>query len=361
MFSVECTLPHLRQAVYENLIAAENILRKAEKPVITRAEIDYDCDGKDEVILNTNKFAAVFKPSVGGMLVELDSYDKAFNLTDTLKRRREGYHSKLAKAQLDKKEITESKTDDKTASIHDLVLTKELGLEKLLADDWYLRRCFIDHFLTRDTDIQNFLTGQFGEEGDFVLGGYRSYGSVDKGIIAFKRTGHLWRPQRAQALTVEKRFYFAPDSDVISVNYTLIAENDDLYDVRLAVENNFNFQAGHVHDRYPLFNGARVEGSYLDSLISQLNCRNVALYDDWRKIAVALTCDLDCTVWQVPIYTISLSEGGFEKVYQGTSLINIFHLALKRGIPTELTFLLFAGRTENMPNRFSAARAGAMA
>jgi hypothetical protein len=69
-------------------------------------------------------------------------------------------------------------------------------------------------------------------------------------------------------------------------------------------------------------------------------------------MAVALACDREAEVYQMPIFTISLSEGGFEKVYQGTTLLNIFNISLKKGIPLELTFLLFAGLTEKMPKRF---------
>ncbi|SYZ74550.1 Glycoside hydrolase family 57 [Candidatus Zixiibacteriota bacterium] len=349
-------LPHLRQAIFENLIQAENLIKDDNDNATERRQYDYDCDGKDDITISTNKFAAWFKPASGGMLVELDSRAASFNLTDTLKRRREGYHRKLANAHIEGQE----KVKDGTASIHDLVLTKEAGLEKLLAEDWYLRRCFIDHFLSQDTDIQTFLSGDFGDEGDFVNTPYQYYGSVDKGVVAFRRTGQLWRPDGAKAVAVEKRFYFAPDSDVISVNYALTAPNDDLFDVRLAVENNFNFQAGHAHDRYPLYGGSRPGGSFLDSVIQQSQCQNVTLRDDWRKIAVALTCDKECDIWQVPIFTISLSEAGFEKVYQGTSLLNVFRLNLRRGIPLELTFMLFAGSTADMPNRFAGIGAGAL-
>src|SRR5690606_9015014 len=90
-------LPHIRQAIFENLIKAEKTLFDAEDRVHTEVT-DYDCDGHDEISVRTQKFAAFFKPSRGGALVELDSYETDFNLTDTLRRRIEGYHGKLARA-----------------------------------------------------------------------------------------------------------------------------------------------------------------------------------------------------------------------------------------------------------------------
>ncbi len=340
-------LPHLRQAIYENLIKAETLIARSKKREVSRIEADYDCDGRDELIISSNKYTAIFKPSCGGMLIELDSHEANFNLNDTLSRRKEGYHWKLAKAQLDN-----GNASDKTASIHDIVLAKETGLDKLLAEDWYLRRCFIDHFFTAQTDINSFLNGKFGEEGDFVLGSYEYNKSRDKNIVALKRHGSLWRSDGVKALTVEKHFYFGADSEVVSVNYVLTAEHEDIKNIRLAVENNFNFQAGHAPDRYTLFGGERMAGTYLDSLISCPHGRSVMLKDDWRKFQVGLLVDKEAEFWQVPIFTISLSEGGFEKVYQGTSIVSIFNIDLKKKIPFELTFLLFAGKPENTPNKF---------
>ena len=45
----------------------------------------------------------------------------------------------------------------------------------------------------------------------------------------------------------------------------------------------------------------------------------------------------------MPIFTVSLSEGGFEKVYQGTTFLNVFELTLGSE-PIEITFRLHAGR-----------------
>jgi hypothetical protein len=145
------------------------------------------------------------------------------------------------------------------------VLTKETGLGKLLAEDWYLRRCFIDHFLSGDTDIERFQSGKFGEEGDFVLGRYEYLPKSNPGEVAMKMQGHLWRAEGAKALNLEKRFYFGAESEVVSANYSLLAPDEDIYNVRLAVENNFNFQAGHAHDRYTMFNGMNWEDAILFS------------------------------------------------------------------------------------------------
>jgi alpha-amylase len=339
-------LPHIRAAIYENLIKAENLLTPPRDEV-QKAIFDYDCDGRDEIIVATEKLTAIVKPSYGGMVMELDNHEAAINVTDTLKRRREGYHHKLTGALLDGES-----SKNETASIHDLILTKEKGLEKFLTDDWYLRRCFVDHFFARDTNIDDFLSGNFGEDGDFVLEPYEYDWQSDRTGIRLKREGHLWRKEGVKALTVQKSYYFSKDSEVIAVNYVLMAEYEDIRGVRFGIENNFNFLAGHSGDRYVLFDGERKDDRYLDSVDVYPGCRSVIIRDDWLKTSVALLTDRESEVWQVPIFTISLSEGGFEKVYQGTSIVNVFDFDLKRGRPLELTIMLFSGKPENMPPRF---------
>ncbi len=342
-------LPHLRSAVYEHIIRAEELLKTARENVKTELK-DYDGDGYDEVIVSTNKMVSIIKPSLGGMMVELDNYESAFNVTDTLRRRKEGYHWKLAGAKLEHENKT---AGEKTESIHDLVLTKEKGLDKILADDWHARRCFIDHFLTSNTDIEKYASGNYGDDGDFVLEPWLYDGSrqmSNPGKVKLRREGNLWRPDGVKPLTIDKIFYFDNDSDVVGVNYMLTA-GEDVPLVRFAVENNFNLLAGHADDRYVMFNGEKPRNSYLDALNSVKKCTSVVLQDEWLKMSIGFLIDREAEVWQTPIFTVSLSEGGFEKVYQGTTILSIFNLSLKKDKPVEISFMLYTGKPENMPPR----------
>ncbi len=339
-------LPHLRQAVFEELIKAESRLLKAAGNSLSREETDYDADGHTEAVIRTDRLCAVIKPSRGGNLLELDTLDPPFNLSDTLSRRREGYHRKVNQARLSQENAPESVSDPHRAR------TKEQGLDKYLVEDWYLRRGFIDHLFASQVDIDDFLAGRFHDEGDFVLEPYELRPSNDPGTVSLKRVGHHWRGGVGRKVEIDKRFYFAAKSDVFSVSYAVTALNEDISDVRLAVENNFNFQAGHTDDRYFLFNGEKVKGGFLDSTIAMPKCYSVIMRDDWRELALAIAVDKNDEVWQVPIFTISLSEGGFEKVYQGTSIVHLFNVNLVKGVPFEMTFMVFAGKHDVMPPRF---------
>ncbi len=336
-------LPHIRQAVYESLIEADSLLDQLLENHGTSFEIrDYDADGHDEIIVQSEAFTAVCKPNRGGTLLDLSLNKHKFNITDTLTRRREGYHLKLDKA------ITRA-TENNTASIHDLVMAKEDGLKNFLIDDWYLKRCFIDHFLTDDVGFDKFLAGKYGEEGDFILEPYHAEIYKDRNTILMSREGHLWRPLTVVPVLIEKRYVFRPENDQIEVRYQLSTRAQQPVSVTFAVENNFTFQAGHAEDRVILINRRQNVNSYLDSTGRYEQENRWAMTDQYRSLAVALDSDVKAELWHAPIFTVSLSEGGFERVYQGTTFVNVYRLKLTAE-PTEINLTLYAGDLKSFLN-----------
>lgn len=90
-------LAHLRQAIYESLIKAE---ATAEDQIgyynsneIRRIIVDFDYDGKSELLLETRKLNIYIKPSDGGTMFELDvkSPGLEHNIQATMTRYREPY------------------------------------------------------------------------------------------------------------------------------------------------------------------------------------------------------------------------------------------------------------------------------
>ena len=47
----------------------------------------------------------------------------------------------------------------------------------------------------------------------------------------------------------------------------------------------------------------------------------MSLVDEWLDLRIHVTVEPAATWWIVPIYTVSQSEGGFERVYQGSCLL----------------------------------------
>lgn len=334
-------LPHLRQAIYSALVEADAQLRKLSGIAgVTITSRDYDADNRDEVTVETSAFSATFKPDRGGMLLDLGLSKHPFDLTDTLIRRKEGYHQKLAKAQTDAK-------GSETASIHDLVIAKEPGLEKLLVEDQYLKRCFIDHFISEKTTVEDFRLAQVDEMGDFVAGQYDYEFDQSVGRVTLSRIGRVKVHGHSHQVKVAKSFLFETEADKFEVRYELQTVDGSSLSTILAIENNFSFQAGHAHDRYVLIDGERPTDSYLDSVGSHTEAKSVGMVDEWRGLAVLLHSSQACDILHHPIHTVSLSEAGFEKVYQGTTLVQRYRVSLSSE-PTIIRLTLCAGTREDV-------------
>jgi len=315
-------LPHIRQAVYANMIEAHHILRNlTEAPPITFQVMDYDRDGLEEIVCDSDDYTAVFQPHRGGLLLDLSLNRHKFDLTDTLSRRREGYHAKLDRA-------VSSDRNDSHASIHDLVLAKEEGLKDLLVEDWYLKRCFIDHFLSPDVDLEAFESGSFGEDGDFVLEPYRHDVHPEGNRLVLRRDGTVRRADGAYPVSLIKEFTFTPGEETIEVAYLLSSSYPGGVEVTFAVENNFTFQAGHAEDRFILIDSRPDDRRYLDAVGKCPEGQAIAMIDQYRSLGVGIRSDRPAELWHLPILTVSLSEGGFEKVYQGTTIVHKYQLHL---------------------------------
>ena len=73
---------------------------------------------------------------------------------------------------------------------------------------------------------------------------------------------------------------------------------------------------------------------------------------------MAVESDKAAEIWHSPIWTVSLSEGGFEKVYQGTTLVHRFSLHLTAQ-PQEIGFDVRVGTPRAvLPDRPVEAHAG---
>jgi len=337
-------LPHIRQAVCANLITAEQKLNALEKSAgFSALETDFDCDGANEILVSNDSFSTVFKPSCGGMLLDLSLLKHNFNLTDTLSRRREGYHLKLEQA-------PNQKNDSKTVSIHDRVISKEEHLDRFLISDWYLKRCFIDHFFSAKTAIDDFQQNKFKENGDFILEPYESEINRRANSLTLSRAGNLRSSPGSIRVQVSKTFVFDKSGDYINVTYEIKCLDIVETKVLFGVENNFNFQAAHADDRYILVDSERHKNSFLDSTSEYPLAQSFAMVDEYRQLAVSLKSDKSGKLWHLPIFTVSLSEGGFEKVYQGTTFVNLFELLLSQ-IPLSINFTLFAGSLKKLPEK----------
>ena len=305
-------LPHLRNAVYQHLIAAENLLDAAEgrgpadgeKPWVELTSDDYNFDARPEVRLASNRLVALVAPAHGGHLYELDVRPICHNRLATLTRREEAYHVKVRAG--------ESAAGGDVASIHDLVVFKQAGLDQRLHYDRYRRKSLVDHFYPRDAALAAVAAGDYQELGDFVSGPFeaRLRRNPTRMQVQLTRNGRV----ADRAVRITKGLTLEAGQQTLEVAY-LLEGLPPGEPVHFGVEFNFSGMPAGIADRY--FHDSR--GQSLGELGTQLDLANidsVGLTDEWLGIDVELRSDRPMDLWTFPIATVSQSEGGFELVHQ---------------------------------------------
>jgi 4-alpha-glucanotransferase len=322
-------LPNLRFPVYRSLLQAEQQLDRYEgnsEPVVEQS--DMDCDGNPELLVDSAGLSFCFTPAIGGALVELDFKPLAFNLLDILSRREEGYHRRLLAG-----------PGDPRAAIHDGVLAKEEGLAQHLHFDWYRHASLIDHLFDAGTTLESFRQCRYLELGDFVNQPYRVSTSVHDGTVTalFQRDGALWLGERPHRLTIRKAFRYRAGSGEYSVAYTLLNGEESPVNLRFGVEFNAGLMAGDAHDRFYLIDGAAPADARLRSAGEDRGVRQVALVDRWLGLETTFAFTRPATLWRCPIETVSLSEAGFERLFQSSMIVPHWTLTLEREFTVTLT------------------------
>jgi alpha-amylase/alpha-mannosidase (GH57 family) len=322
-------LTNLRSTAYRNLISAENELDKLERKKIIKYEFtDFDKDGKEELIVETPNFNVYINPNYGGQIFELDFKPAEFNITDVMTRKKEGYHEKIL--QLSKE--MNNPNNQGVASIHDMLTAKEEGLEKFLHYDWYKRGSLVDHFLGAGTTIENFYQCKYPEQGDFVNQPYRADVELKRGMleITLTRDGIVWIENEQRNLRLQKKIIIDKNSTEILIRYKLENLDEDDLDLWFGVEFVCNFLAPNSDDRYFYFVGYEVEDSKLASIGEVQDVTSFGVVDKWLGVDMNFYLDKFANVWRFPIETVSLSEAGFERVYQGSVILLHWNIKLSK-------------------------------
>jgi alpha-amylase len=310
-------LNYLRHAIYHHLTEAEkladSITRKGSSWVFAK-ELDYDADGADEVVMENHSLNACFDPDMGGSLLQLDYRPISFCLSNTFTRRREAYHEKILKH-------TGAATDagSQPVSIHDLVKLKEPNLKDALIYDQIPRRSFTDRFLPPDTDIETFRTSRFRELGDFASGAFEVESLKVKKTSAslfLSRVGEIGGlPAR-----VVKKFTMNGKDAAVLASYEIVNESEEKIEALFGVEFNMTLLAGDAPDRYWVADKTKGKPRLIETL-SRTGVKSVGMTDGWARFTVRISSSDKFSAWMFPVETVSQSEGGFERTYQGSCIL----------------------------------------
>jgi alpha-amylase len=328
-------LPHIRSAIYQNLIMSEKKIDAVSRKRQHFADVsvcDFDRDGRDEFIVESSFLNFYFSPATGASVFELDYRPANLNIADCVTRKQEGYHHKIKSADT-------PKTENDTVSIHDIFTSKEEGLDRLLSYDWYRRGCFIDHFFGDGVDPDRFVTASFPEEGDFVNQPYKFEHETVAGDVAvrFRRDGGVWCGGKQMRLTVQKRFVILATKPEFEVRYVLTNSDAVPVNLHFGVEFNFGFPNLTSHNVSYTINGeVPARFKRVQKVSTQEGVSGFGLVDGDDNFKLDLLLQKRAVLWRMPIYSVSLSEEGFEKVQQGVCIVPSWKLYLTPGESWEL-------------------------
>ncbi len=322
-------LPHLRAALYNHLIQADNIIENQQHSKSTWVEWemkDMDQDGFDELKINTDKYCLYIDPNSGGAIYEWDFRSKCVNVINTLMRRPESYHQKI----INHSGQDSANGNSEVKSIHDIEQFRVKGLEKLLIYDKYCRNSLLDHFFNRSVAFNDFSSLQYQEIGDFLNKPYelKLNGDSERLEVVLSRTANI---DSSGELTLSKSLIVSSGSPFIKISYSLCNSNLFPINAIFGVEFNFNLLAGHSKDRYFLIDSKIPQESYLASKGELKNIERLCIVDESIGLEIGINVNRRSDLWHFPIETASNSEGGFEKVFQGSVLLFHWPISLQKG------------------------------
>jgi alpha-amylase len=325
-------LTFLRFSVYRNLILAERYLEPGKYTWLEIESHDLDRDGHEEVIAESNTLSAYFKPSISGMLYELDYRPSAVNLLDSFTRRYEPYHDPIR----ERAAKGAPADDDKVKTIHDELGVKEEGLEKWLIYDSYERRSLIDHFLPVSATLAEFAGGKGIELGDFPGTPYEFSKYRDR--VTLRRQGSVrLRGGQTAPIELRKAVRIVPKEAVLEVEIQVTNHGQRDVVCRYGSEWCVGLTSGDATDRYALVDDA--PAGPLRRQVEHPRARRVALRDHWADVEIEWDFDgREVCVWRHPIETVSRSEAGYERVYQSTCVLPLWDLDLPAGKSRKVSY-----------------------
>lgn len=303
-------LQHLRAALMSALLEAEAILGGRERATLSVR--DFDGDLQNELIFEALGVDLIVSPARGGSALELSLLGPRHHLTGVLGRRREAYHEDVSRARVISDEELEN------ISAHDLVRATEEGLADKLIFDAYPRGAFVDHLLPSDAGPEVFDHG-YAPLADFANARYGVIEADDGPRGAKAQLESTLDLSDGKTAVIDKRISVSDAR--VDVRYHLRCDDGapkrfaSQIDVTLHTPQTVGGRRFEVvcDDPSPdVAPGARAV---------HRGVRSVRIVAESMDVDLTIAVDPPAELWRLPIETVSQSERGFERAYQGTSLV----------------------------------------
>ncbi len=313
--------PHLRTDLWRNLIRAESIAdRLTVGALLPRVELlDYDADGAHEHLFTAPEYQALLKPTDGGTLAAFDFRPTAATLINSIQRRPEAYHARL-------RDAAKTAVTGTVSSIHEQTLVKEPGLERFLRYDRWPRHSFRVLLFDPARKQSEYETLELQEEPGFAAGAYhvKSSSAHDAQLIREDELKGLAKGgPGAPRLSLAKRFSFgpAPNGCEIGCEIGLKLKESLAKPIAVGIESVINLLAPSEPDRFFETPTGPQNLRFSGILPGPL----LRMEDGWQRVRITLHAPGAKEFWVAPIETVSESEEGFERVYQGSQILALWH------------------------------------
>jgi alpha-amylase len=265
-------LPHLRRAVWNNIVALEAKLDALQpRPGTVAADLDFD--GKSETFIHNAHLQLVVRDDGLGAAHELSSYALAHNFGDTLRRYHEHYHDKIGKAP------TEHHGEG-IASAHDVIRFKHPVAPEDIVPDVLPRALCLDELDGRSVD---------------------DYSPEATGTLKFTRPG------------ISKTWTVNGSTATIAWQIKGLAGQRLSTRLNLAMPSCDGFLG-----RYVLADGS-IPGGF-GAALDLAAAKSVTLADGVLGGRIRVDITIPAEIHGRPHQTVSQSEAGFEKIMQAVEL-----------------------------------------
>jgi 4-alpha-glucanotransferase len=311
-----CYLPHLRRAVKSSLLEAERLLDEVVTAGPAARVVDANGDGRDEILVRTSELALAIDPGLGGALTEIAYLPRALDLADVMTRRPEAYHDEVRRRRL-----AEAGTGART--IHEAHTAKEAGLDTLLGYDACRRASLLDGVVPNGAPLDAVSPWPSGAAFPGARPRFDVHEHGGDVTVIFAAAGGVTKRILVRGATVRAEYRVEASAGG-----------------RFAVQWNLALTAGDALGRYLSLPGLPSLGSRGRTTAVD----GVTLTDEWIGVDARLAWTDGAELAWAPVETVSVSETGFERIYQGIALLLTWPLPGGSTPFTVSTELTVAGR-----------------
>jgi hypothetical protein len=301
-----CYLPHLRRAIKQSLLEAERELAAVTgRPRLGWSRGDANGDGAQEITVRTTELTVTVNPDRGGTISELAWMPRALDLADVLTRRRELYHDQVRDA------AGAAPTIDAGGGP---AAHKEADLARRIEYDDVRRASLTDAWFEAGREVEGVSPWRAAR---VLLASERLATTLeesDGGLAIVMRASPAGAP-----IAIEKRIVVRDAT--VEAEYRLRSATGEPLRGTWAVQWNVALTAGQAPDRYLDLPGRPALATAGTETLGA-----VRLVDEWIGVEARVDATPATAIGWGPVETVSVSEGGFERIYQGTALTLMWRL-----------------------------------